>query len=1311
MIYGFKNAICYSLIFIYLMFPLQPVWGNIIKPKDKNIQINQQKNVPVINVIKPNNEGVSHNKFEQFNVGQQGAVFNNSLTNFNSQLAGQISANPNLVEKSAELIISEVVGRRHSLLLGRLEVVGKPANVVIANPNGISCDGCGFINTPAITLTTGKPQLNSSGVLSAIEVQKGNVIIGAKGLNAQGQTYADIISHALVLNGQIKAKNLSLTQGNNRVDFQQGTITSRNSEGQTTGVAIDAKALGGMYADQIRLTSTASGVGVNLSHIETAQKNLILTVDGKITVNGNIQSNNDINISSKELFVNESARFNAKNDITLAIRDLQNNGKVTAGKDLRVFADTVKNTGENALIQAKNNLWIQKNAEGDLTHSIVNTSGAIKTQQGDLIVRAKSLANTRKTNGLYFTAQGSDDSKSIFANDVVGKEFKNPIVLNPIKQGITDDGVLYFMTHNHDVPVYDFRTWENNYFVNSGINDPNKNRVFFERLLHGSVPISSLPIINLGSYKYAHRSIDKAGEISSGKNLYIAANKLINYGSKISSKDNMILTGENIINSSLLVQNQHERYYRFTPNAMRNELTYTSSPAIKNQMIDYSLSNFRLPDELFALRQIDYPVYEPAKIIAGGSFTADFSKNVDFSDTVYPKILLGNGFVNAVINKKDFQKSKAGQRYPSHRYAYFDYYDDEPIIVKGKDKEVIETQHDILTAKNILINGENVRINHGIKSEKDTYIFAKENIDLDKAELNTKNDLVLSADKSIEIRNQSQITANDMLAKSSKGSILISNDYYVKHYDDKGSERKGYVNVKNNLLLQARENAIFLDAVIKPLNKLSISSGENVLFLESHFNAPKIRVKELWDKQAYKKRFDDFFKNRGEIKTEKDLLIQAGSNLYSSGYSFHSNNDITFLNGAKLSIRPRFTAPEFNSFLSDTLSGYFSSANLSELTRVFSRSDMEQLTPSLSAKKNLTLMSAGDLEIIGGKLSSGENLTFSSGKQLTLDAIAYFASDFPTRREYEEKSLVTQIKSQKDLILSSGGDFISRGATLDASKNITVNSDSNIKFESLVEKSRKNNTDKQHQHRSEVNSGGDLTILSNGSTLFQATKLASKGSLDIAAKGGILYAQAMVESSKWEEEREHCNRFLGIKSCFWGSTYETKLVQSATNKVAEFSASKDINLFAKDDITLEATRINAGKNAKITSQTGKVNFKAVKNGHFEQFLSRSNGFFITHRNKGYKEDTWVAPSLHFGSSLTVNAATAVTADVKAKNAQSLENTLNLLGEREGTRWIKTLKHRPDVQWNLVQDAYDHWDYKSQQLNPVASALITIAVAG
>jgi filamentous hemagglutinin family protein len=48
--------------------------------------------------------------------------------------------------------LNEVVDGKTSNIAGWLEVVGNKAGVIIANPYGITCNGCGFINTSRVTL-------------------------------------------------------------------------------------------------------------------------------------------------------------------------------------------------------------------------------------------------------------------------------------------------------------------------------------------------------------------------------------------------------------------------------------------------------------------------------------------------------------------------------------------------------------------------------------------------------------------------------------------------------------------------------------------------------------------------------------------------------------------------------------------------------------------------------------------------------------------------------------------------------------------------------------------------------------------------------------------------------------------------------------------------------------------------------------------------------------------------------------------------------------------------------------------------------
>ncbi|KTL59840.1 hypothetical protein AA106_03620 [Photorhabdus laumondii subsp. laumondii] len=384
----------YLLIYLTAIQPLHPAIATGITPDNNQTQVQNQGNVPVVNIATPNDAGISHNTYKEFNIATQGAVLNNATQAAKSQLAGQLNANPNLHGKAAELIINEVTGSGQSNLQGQLEIFGHKANVMIANPNGITCDGCGFINTSSATLTTGKPQFDKQGALEALEVKTGQITIGGKGLDGKATDYVDIISRATELNGKIQANNLSLTQGANRISLKDGTVKPAAGEGVKPQLAVDTKALGGMYANKIRLVATEEGVGVNLKELTSNQRDITLNANGKIEL-GNINAKTDLNIVGKETRIAPNINVQAGRDIILENTTLDNKGSVTAGRDMRIFGDTVRNSGNKALLQANNNMWIQKNAQGDKSHLIENRSATIKTNKGDLVARSHKMLNIR----------------------------------------------------------------------------------------------------------------------------------------------------------------------------------------------------------------------------------------------------------------------------------------------------------------------------------------------------------------------------------------------------------------------------------------------------------------------------------------------------------------------------------------------------------------------------------------------------------------------------------------------------------------------------------------------------------------------------------------------------------------------------------------------------------------------------------------------------------------------------------------------------------------------------------------------------
>lgn len=150
----------------FVAFPDSAMADTFIIQADKSAPKNEQpiilqtaNGLPQVNIQTPNDKGLSHNKYSKFDVDTKGAILNNSRTNVQTQQAGMITGNPYLARGEAKVILNEVNSSDPSVLKGYVEVAGKKADVIIANPSGLHCEGCGVINSDRTTFTTGKPQV------------------------------------------------------------------------------------------------------------------------------------------------------------------------------------------------------------------------------------------------------------------------------------------------------------------------------------------------------------------------------------------------------------------------------------------------------------------------------------------------------------------------------------------------------------------------------------------------------------------------------------------------------------------------------------------------------------------------------------------------------------------------------------------------------------------------------------------------------------------------------------------------------------------------------------------------------------------------------------------------------------------------------------------------------------------------------------------------------------------------------------------------------------------------------------------------
>ncbi|MBY4610976.1 hemagglutinin repeat-containing protein [Rhizobium sp. 9T] len=285
--------------------------------------------VPLIDIVTPNSQGLSHNKYDNFNVGTPGLILNNFQGEIgNSNLGGLTPGNANLnTSGPATVILNEVTSGNRSALNGPTEVFGGRADVIIANPNGITCDGCGFINTPHATLTTGVPDIGADGRLTGFTVNGGDVTIGPNGGNfATGPGAVDlfdIVSRTVHVNGPVYGKSLRVTAGASNFDYATGDSQALAPISGTPEYAIDGTALGAMQADRIKIVVTEQGAGVRMSGNLAANTNeLSLSADGKISL-GNVSGEQGVSISSKakvtaaKVTSKAKAAIEADNGITL----------------------------------------------------------------------------------------------------------------------------------------------------------------------------------------------------------------------------------------------------------------------------------------------------------------------------------------------------------------------------------------------------------------------------------------------------------------------------------------------------------------------------------------------------------------------------------------------------------------------------------------------------------------------------------------------------------------------------------------------------------------------------------------------------------------------------------------------------------------------------------------------------------------------------------------------------------------------------------------------------------------------------------
>ncbi|WP_132689205.1 hemagglutinin repeat-containing protein [Volucribacter psittacicida] len=398
----------------FVSFSTPVLADTLIIKADPNAPRNQQpivlqtaNGLPQVNIQTPNNKGLSHNKYQDFNVDNKGAILNNSHKATQTQQAGFIQGNPYLAKGEAKVILNEVTSNNPSQLKGYLEVAGRKAEVIIANPNGLHCEGCGTINASRSTMTTGKPQIKE-GQIDSFVVEKGKIKVSGKGLDNSRVDYTDILARETEINAGIWTnKKLNVVTGKNTIkqanlekaddELQITRISAENINENNPVFALDVSELGGMYAGKIHLVGTEQGLGVrNAGHIGASADTLTIDSQGKIVNQAIINAQQQISLNAHQSIENQGRIENKTQDILLnANENINQTGSLIAQTGaINAQAQNISQSGESI-------------AKGKINYKATD----ISTSQTSLL--AAGVTTTQTTNGAIQqletpSAQGAD---------------------------------------------------------------------------------------------------------------------------------------------------------------------------------------------------------------------------------------------------------------------------------------------------------------------------------------------------------------------------------------------------------------------------------------------------------------------------------------------------------------------------------------------------------------------------------------------------------------------------------------------------------------------------------------------------------------------------------------------------------------------------------------------------------------------------------------------------------------------------------------------------------------------------------------
>lgn len=387
----------------------------------------------LVQIAEVNANGVSRNLYTDFNIKSSGLILNNATKYVKTELGGYIDRNMFLAGKGARVILNEVTSSKASTLNGYLEVAGNKASVVIANANGISVNGLGFINTDNVIISTGKVTNWADGNMK-FSSSKGDMLVNGDGLNGRNPKRLDIVTNNLTVDRSelwgnelhISAdgflENTSKIGGKENVVIHAGTLENTENGYIESGKDMDITVAGRLHQEKSTLKSgadatIAAGSIVNEANsLISAAENMDVKADASMDNNKSTMlagqtmkvSGMDITNANTALMTGQDLELNGKRTVTNTAANIyfDGNSKITAGSLVNKDMGSI-HTGNDSIILADNMLN---------TRSAMDVQGNLTAEVGILTNEDSSYIGVGKDADIFAGSFTNQSLGSIFVS-------------------------------------------------------------------------------------------------------------------------------------------------------------------------------------------------------------------------------------------------------------------------------------------------------------------------------------------------------------------------------------------------------------------------------------------------------------------------------------------------------------------------------------------------------------------------------------------------------------------------------------------------------------------------------------------------------------------------------------------------------------------------------------------------------------------------------------------------------------------------------------------------------------------------------